>query len=128
MLLKQSWVYLADNTTVRWLRLFHLFKGFNRKVTRVGLFVKGSARIVEPPRIEYKGFKVKFNKKGDICRSLIIRVVQVTRRIDGSSVNFKFNSGLLIKKQQTLKSKYNYGPVTCEVRRKKIKLFFQIVL
>jgi len=73
MIFKQTWLEVSDNTNVRWLQVFHLYKGFHRKSTKVGFFVKSTARIVEPPRLEYKGFKFKFNKKGDICRGLIIR-------------------------------------------------------
>lgn len=69
MLLKESWLYVSDNTNVCWVKIFHLYKGFNRKKTRTGLFIKGSARVVEPPRLEYKGFKYKYTVKGDITRS-----------------------------------------------------------
>jgi hypothetical protein len=37
------------------------------------MFIKGSAKVVEPPRLEYKGFKLKFILKGHICRGLLIR-------------------------------------------------------
>ena len=73
MIQKQTWLNVADNTNVVWLQTFHLYKGFHRKSTTLGFFIKGSARIVEPPRIEYKGFKFKFNKKGNICRGLFVR-------------------------------------------------------
>ena len=61
MIFKQTWLSVSDNTNVRWLQVFHLYKGFHRKSTKVGFFIKGSARVIEPPRIEYKGFKFKFN-------------------------------------------------------------------
>ena len=73
MIFKKTWLYVADNTNVDWIQTFHLYGGFFRKVSKVGLFLKSSARVVEPPRIEYKGFKFKFNKKGDICRGIVIR-------------------------------------------------------
>lgn len=127
MLFKESWVYLSDNTNVRWLRLFHLYKGFKRKSSTIGFFVKGSARIVEPPRLEYKGFKVRFNKKGDICRAILLRVVKSTLRLDGSTLSFNSNSGLSIKKVQTPKSKYTHGPVTYNLYRKQFKTLFKTV-
>ena len=73
MIFKKTWLNISDNTNVKWLQTFHLYKGFYRKSSKLGFFIKGSARVVEPPRIEYKGFKFKFSKKGDICRSLIIK-------------------------------------------------------
>lgn len=128
MILKQTWVHAADNTNVRWLRIFHLYKGFQRHSSTVGGFIKGSVRIVEPPRIEYKGFKFKFNKKGDVCRMIMIRTARLTRRIDGSSTQFLTNSGILIKKKQNPKSKYLQGPTIYQLKRKKFKTLYKTVL
>ena len=104
-----------------------MYKGFHRKVTRVGFFVKGSARIVEPPRVEYKGFKFKFNKKGDICRAILIRVTKPLVRPDGSTSQFFTNSAILIKKKQNIKSKYLIGPSTIHLKRKKFKTALKLV-
>jgi large subunit ribosomal protein L14 len=128
MILKLTWLSIADNTNVKWLQVFHLYKGFHRKKTRLGFFVKGSARIVEPPRLEYKGFKFKFNKKGDICRSIIIRTRFPTIRLDGSVLYFKFNNSILIRKKQDLKSKYIFGPVSSTIQRKKFKTIFKTII
>ena len=99
MIFKQTWLSVADNTNVRWVQVFHLYKGFFRKSTKLGFFIKSSARVVEPPRLEYKGFKFKFNKKGDICRGLIIRNKYNVFKNDGSSVYFKANNTILLKKK-----------------------------
>ena len=128
MISKQSWISIADNTAVRWLRTFHLYKGFNRHHSTVGLFIKGSARVVEPPRTEYKGFKFKFNKKGDICRTILIRTRFRLCRLDGSVNKFSTNSGLLIKKKQNIKSKYLHGPTTYHLKRKKFKTALKLVI
>jgi large subunit ribosomal protein L14 len=128
MIYKQTWLSVADNTNVCWVQVFHLYKGFYRKVTKVGYFIKGSARVVEPPRIEYKGFKFKYNKKGDICRGLIVRTRYNINKNDGSSIRFKANNTILLKKKQDLKSKYLYGPVAFNIRRKRFLSVYKIVL
>ena len=128
MILQQTWVFVTDNTNVRWLRVFHLYKGFWRRSSGMGLFVKGSARVVEPPRLEYKGFKLKFNKKGNICRALLVRCRKSFRRLDGSILHFAENAGILIKKKQNPKSKYINGPSSYQLRRKKFKTLFRLVL
>lgn len=128
MIYKKTWIFVADNTNVEWLQTFHLYKGFSRKVTKEGFFIKGSARVVEPPRIEYKGFKVKFNKKGDICRGLIIRHRYNINRLDGSVTKFFNNSTILLKKKQDIKSKYLFGPVSFSLKRKKFLLLFQKII
>ena len=128
MLFKQTWANVADNTNVRWLQLFHLYKGFYRKSARIGFFVKGTARVVEPPRVEYKGFKFKFNRKGDICRGLLVRTKYNVNRNDGSAMYFKANDIVLLKKKQDLKSKYLYGPVPYKVKRKKFLSLFKAIV
>lgn len=128
MIFKKTWLSVADNTNVNWIQTFHLYKGFYRKVTGIGQFIKGSARSVEPPRIEYKGFKVKFNKKGDICRGLIVRSRYNIQNTDGGSTLFCNNSTILLKKKQELKSKYLFGPVSRRMRRKKFMILFKRII
>ena len=128
MIFKQTWLSISDNTNVRWLQVFHLYKGFHRKSTKIGFFIKGSARVVEPPRVEYKGFKFKFNKKGDICRGLIVRNRYRVKKNDGSVIYFKKNNIILLKKKQDLKSKYLYGPVSLALKRKKFLTLFSSVI
>jgi ribosomal protein L14 len=112
---------------VRWVKIFHLYKGFHRKVTKIGFFIKGSARIVEPPRIEYKGYKYKYSVKGDICRSLIVRSNRLEQYADGSTCQLVGNAGFLIKKKIDVKSKFLNGPVTRTVKRRKFLTLFNTV-
>jgi len=128
MIFKKTWVTVSDNTNVTWLQIFHLYKGFFRKSTKIGFFVKGSARVVEPPRIEYKGFKFKFNKKGDICKAFFVRGKYPILRQDGCSLLFRHNDVILVKKKQDVKSKYLYGPLPRQIKRKKfISLYKNII-
>jgi len=73
-------------------------------VTSQSYFVKGSARVVEAPRIEYKGFKYKFNIKGDISRLLIVRNNRSNICTDGSVVTITQNAGITIKKKSNPRS------------------------
>lgn len=128
MIFKQTWLSIADNTNVRWMQVFQLYKGFHRTVTTIGFFIKGSARVVEPPRIEYKGFKFKFNRKGDICRGFIVRTKCVALNADGCAFSFFSNDTILLKKKQEPKSKFVHGAVSCKLRRKKFLLLFPSVV
>ena len=128
MLYKESWLNVSDNTNIRWIKIFQLYKGFHRKVTYPGFFVKGSARIVEPPRIEYKGFKYKFNIKGDISRLVVVRSNRNISYKNGFSVHWKENSGIVIRKKQDPKSKFLNGPVSRFIKRKKFLTLFKAVL
>jgi|TARA_B100000768_G_scaffold156935_1_gene154722 large subunit ribosomal protein L14 len=84
--------------------------------------------VVEPPRVEYKGFKFKFNKKGNICRGLLVRTAFPNQRLDGSVSRFYENSIILIKKKQNPKSKYIFGPSVFNLKRKKFKTLFKSVI
>jgi ribosomal protein L14 len=128
LLQKQTWLFLTDNTNVRWLKIFHLYKGFIRKTTHEGLFVKGSARIVEPPRIEYKGFKYRYKIKGDICRCWIARTNRRQHYNDGKCTQFNDNSGININKKVNIMSKYINGPISKSIKRKKLVMLFKQVL
>lgn len=128
MLYKESWLFLTDNTNVRWIKVFQLYKGFHRKSTEIGFFVKGSARVVEPPRVEYKGFKYKYSVKGDIVRALIVRSTSQELNPSGTAVTFNANTALSIKKKYDLKSKYINGPVVRKLSRRKMLSLFKKVI
>lgn len=128
MLLKESWINISDNTNIRWIKIFHLYKGFNRRQTTLGFFVKGSARVVEPPRLEYKGFKYKYSIKGNISRLLIIRTNIKLKKKDHSITRFLTNNGIIIRKKSNPKSKFLYGPVSRLLNRKKFLTLYKYIL
>jgi ribosomal protein L14 len=126
--MRESWLYITDNTNIRWVRVFQLYKGFFRRSTLPGFFVKGSARVVEPPRIEYKGFKYKYSLKGDIARLFIARARFRALYNDGATVKFSDNSAIIIKKKQDPKSKFINGPCSRRLLRRKFISTFKKVL
>ena len=128
MLQKQTWLFITDNTNVRWINVFHLYKGSFRRSTSEGLFIKGSARVVEPPRIEYKGFKYRYKIKGDICRCWVVRTKLKVLTCDNRGVCFNDNAGININKKVNIMSKYINGPIANGVKRKKLMTLFKRVL
>ena len=128
MVQKETWVHIIDNTNVNWVKTFHLYKGFFRKWTAGGFFIKGSARLVEPPRQEYKGFKYKFSIKGDICRVWLARTCYKQRTRAGHNISFPENTGFLIKKKSDPKSKFINGPSLKLLKRKKFTTLFRKVI
>ena len=128
MLLKESWTSLADGTNVRWLKIFHMYKGFWRKSTHTNLFIKGSAQVVEPPQMVYKGTKFKYSIKGDIIRGIIVRDRKPSFNKTGIGVSMTNNDLVTIKKKSLTKSKYVYGVVSKSAlkRQKFLTLFSRI--
>jgi len=126
LLFKESWSSLADGTNVRWVKIFHLYKGFVRRSTTTSMFVKSAAQVVEPPQIVYKGTKFKYSVKGDIVRLIIVRVLRSSYNKNGFGVCFDANCSITIKKKQQPKSLYNYGPVSkFALRRSKFLTLFK---
>lgn len=128
MLQRETWLFITDGTNVKWVKIFQLYKGFRRRVTIPGFFIKGSARVVEPPRLEYKGFKYKYSLKGNICRSWIIRSRGSLRSNTSGIIHFSGNSGINIKKKNNPKSKFLLGPISRILKRKKLLTLFKVVI
>jgi ribosomal protein L14 len=105
-----------------------MYKGFNRKASKISFFLKASARIVEPPRLEYKGFKYKYSLKGDIVRLWFVRSVYTTRNVDMSILSFNDNSAVIIRKKQDTKSRFINGPVSRNIKRRRLMSLFNTVL
>lgn len=104
--------------------VIHLYKGFSRNSSLDGFFLKGAAKKVKAPKIEYKGFKRKFSKKGDLVRGLIIKTC-FTRMNNGCVRRKLFNnSTIIIKKKNLVKSKYFFGLVSRNIFRKKFLVLF----
>jgi len=90
--------------------------------------VKGSARVVEPPRVEYKGFKYKFSIKGDISRLFVVRSNRNVVYKSGFTLKWPDNSGIVIRKKQDPKSKFLNGPISRNSKRRKFLTLFKAVL
>jgi ribosomal protein L14 len=128
MVQKETWVFAADNTNINWIKTFHLYKGFHRKKSQIGFFIKGSARSVEPPRIEYKGFKYKYSIKGDIAKLFISKSNFKVLNKTSFDYLLRVNSGFILKKKLTPRSKFINNPILRALPRKKVKLLYKTLI
>jgi ribosomal protein L14 len=80
---------------------------------------------VEPPRLEYKGFKYKYKIKGDIVKSIIVRVNRSLRKKDSCSIRVRDNSVILINKKFNITSKFMNGITLRSAKRKKLIILFK---
>ena len=78
--------------------------------------------------MEYKGFKYKFNIKGDISRLLLVRHNRSNLYKDGSLMSIGHNSGITIKKKSNPRSKFLHGPISRNLKRKKFLTLYSYVL
>jgi ribosomal protein L14 len=124
LILKQTWVTLADSGYVRWLKVFQLYGGFCRLKTKVGFYVKGSSRVIVPTPNYYKGFTVKVFKKGSIIRVFLTHQVYNLNYHSTCIVKFPNNTGLPIKKKKIFYSKHLIGPGLSNLKNKKLNSLF----
>ena len=83
---------------------------------------------MEPPRLEYKGFKYKYSIKGDICKLMFVRSNYRQTYRNKTTVSLVVNSGFILKKKQEPRSKFINGPVTKTLKRKKVLSLFKNVI
>ena len=124
MVIKETWLNLADNSSIKWLRVFHLYGGFFRKKTSPGYYIKGSIKVLKYQRIFYKGFRQKLFKKGGIKRLFLIRSTRTLISKTSLNVSFKQNVGSVIKKKNVFVSKHSLGPSILLLKNKRMLASF----
>lgn len=110
MIQKGTFVSPADNSGVLWARTFHLYYGFNRKVTKTGGFIKVSVRETIPDNWLIKKTKTK---------AIVLRTLKELKKIDGTTVRFSKNNVILLKKRMNCYGTTLNGPIPNTIRRKK---------
>lgn len=126
MIQKETWIKLTDSSQAQWLKVFHLYAGFSRKKTHVGLAVKGSIRIILPPMEVYKGFNLKLINKGKIVRTLLTRQLYKSDLKSNQQTRQSFiNTGVVLKKKNNILEAHLLGPVMLNVRKKRFVMLFK---
>jgi ribosomal protein L14 len=110
MIQKSTVLKPIDSCGVYKVKVFHVYKGSNGKLSFSGDFVKVSAKIVKPENPIKKKTK---------HRSIIIKTRYKNIRLDGSFIKFKQNGLVLLKKRLTPKGSTLKGPVSHFIKRKK---------
>jgi len=108
--LKESILIPADKCGVDTVKVFHLYRGFNRKSCGVGDFVKTSVQKTVPDN---------WIKKKSKLKGILVRTKFLINNNDGASFFFKENSVVLLKKRLSPKGKEVVGPSVRKIKRKK---------
>lgn len=110
MIYKSSKLIPADKCGVWLVKVFHLYRGFSRKVAHTGDFIKCSVKKTRPEN----WLKKKIKTKG-----IIVRTKKEVFKRDGSFVKFFYNNAVLLKKRMTPQGKEIFGPTLYNIKRKK---------
>jgi ribosomal protein L14 len=94
----------------------------------MNFFIKGSARIATNKK--FKNMRIfrkgKKNRKGHRTRSIITRQVYLIQKNDSSSMYLNSNCCLNLKKKKILRSKYIFGPIFTNFKRKRYLSVFKL--
>jgi large subunit ribosomal protein L14 len=119
MIQKNTTVYPIDKSGAIVGNVFHTYKGGQKKISKIGEFVKISLRKVKPD--------IKLKKKSKV-KALIVRTKYRSSKLDGSYFNFYENSVVLVKRKLVMYSKDFIEPADKNIRRKKIVYKFPGIL
>ncbi len=110
MIQKNSILVPADKCGVLTVNTFHLYKGFSRKSSTFGDFIKISVRKIKPENPLSKKTKRK---------AIVVRTKKELPITDGSCIRFEYNSVVLLKKRLTPEGKEIFGPILRTFKKKK---------
>lgn len=110
MIYKSSSLIPADKCGVWLVKVFHLYRGYNRKVSFIGDFIKCSIKKTRPEN---------WLKKKTKTKGILIRSKKESYKRDGSFVKFFYNNVVLLKKRMTPQGKEIFGPTLYNIKRKK---------
>lgn len=110
MIQKSSILIPADKCGVFTVNTFHLYKGFSRRFSGFGDYIKISIRKTKP-----ENTLCKKNKR----KALIVRTKKNISLSDGTFVRFDYNSVILLKKRLTPEGKEIFGPIVRNFKKKK---------
>lgn len=119
MIYKHTLLIPADRCGVFWVKVFHLYGGWWRKKSKLGDFVKTSIQDTKANN--------KLKKKTKIT-GIIIRTKKEILKIDKSSIKFKQNNIILLKRRMTPKGREVSGPIPSMIKRKKFKSSFPKII
>ncbi len=121
MIQKQTVLLTTDKSGLNLIKTFHLYSGFKRTSSPIGFFVKGSARFAVNKKFKnMKIFrKVKKVRRGQIIRVIITRQTFRMFRLDSSCLKTIENTCLTLKKKNLIRSKYIFGPIFFNFKRKR---------
>ena len=110
MIQKSSILIPADKCGVFTVNTFHLYRGFSRKFSGFGDYIKVSIRKTKPENVLSKKNKRK---------AIIIRTKKNLGFCYGSYIRFDYNSVVLLKKRLTPEGKEIFGPILRNFKKKK---------
>lgn len=119
MIQKETILIPTDKSGVQLVKTFHLYGGYNRKISFFGNFIKITVKQSKAGCSILKKAKLK---------GLIVRTKFLNFKADGAFLKFKSNNVILLKKRTTSFGKRMYGPILKSIKRRKLLSSFSKIL
>ena len=116
MIQVQTLLKVADNSGGKVVRCLKILK----KGTKPRYGKIGDVIVVSVQKIRAKNKLTSKVKKGDVYKAVVVRTSKDFKRPDGSAIRFDKNAAVLLDKQEEPIATRIFGPVTRELRSKKI--------
>ncbi|AFJ90818.1 50S ribosomal protein L14 [Blattabacterium sp. (Blaberus giganteus)] len=110
MLQQESRCKVSDNTGAKEVLIIRVLGGTKKRYASLGDTIVVTVKIATS-----KGSTVK---KGQVCKAVVIRTKNRTRRKDGSYISFDDNACVLINPSGEIMGTRVFGPVARELREK----------
>lgn len=107
MIQAQTILNVADNTGAKKIMCIGVLGGSEKKTAKVGDIIIAAVKEASPDGMV---------KKGDIVKVVVVRTKKPIKRVDGSSIRFDDNAGVIIDNQNNPRGTRIFGPVARELR------------
>ena len=109
MVQERSIIKVADNSGAKFVRVFRVLGGSNKKYVKLGEIMIASIQSAEPR---------KAVKKKDIVKAVLVRQRAPIRRADGSYIRFDENAAVLIDEKKQPRATRVFGPLPRELKER----------
>ena len=109
MVQERSIIKVADNSGAKFIRIFRVLGGSNKRYVKLGEIMIASVQSAEPR---------KAVKKKDIVKAVLVRQRAPIRRADGSYIRFDENAAVLIDEKKEPRATRIFGPLPRELKEK----------
>ena len=109
MIQQETRLQVADNTGAKVVQCIKVLGGTRRRFAGLGDIIVCSVKSVIP------GSEIK---KKTVCRAVIVRCKQPTRRLDGSYIRFDSNAVVIIDTEKNPRGTRIFGAVARELRER----------
>lgn len=107
MIQVQTMLNVADNTGAKRIMCIGVLGGSGKTTANVGDIIVATVKEASPDGMV---------KKGDIIKAVVVRTKKSLGRVDGSSIRFDDNAGVIIDNQNNPRGTRIFGPVARELR------------